>query len=244
MHPVKCKTKYHPLLTDLSLDHFEQGIASFSGERGVGEGQGGGGEELLHLHEVLFEVVAAEFIALGSDDLDGDAGFFQPVEGFEVDGESRVPKVEQQTDHDEAGGLLHIFVNEGGPAVFVFLAGLCEAVAGEVYEVPVLSLFFFVLYAPRLDGVVVDGACLAGFAANVGELLPSGEGIDERGFAYVRTADEGDLFLAVCHVLGTVHRRGKVGGGKYMKFGDVFDLCHRTAPFYGSTDPAMESASL
>ena len=90
----------HPLLTDLSLDHFEQGIASFSGERGVGEWQGGSGEELLHLHEVLFEVVAAEFIALGADDLDGDAGFFQPVEGFEVDGESRVSKIEQQADHD------------------------------------------------------------------------------------------------------------------------------------------------
>ena len=135
-------------------------------------------------------------------------------------------EVDQEADHDEAGGFLHVFINESGPAVFISLAGLGEAVAGEVDEVPVLSLFFFVFDAAGLDGVVVDGACLARFAADVGELLPSGEGIDEGGFAYVRTADEGDLFLAVRHVLGTVHRRGKVGGGKYMKFRDVFDFSH------------------
>ena len=70
-------------------------------------------------------------------------------------------QVDQEAYHDEARGALDVVVDEGGPCVLVFLACLCKAVARQVDEVPFLSLFLFVHGSSGLDGVVVDGSCLA-----------------------------------------------------------------------------------
>ena len=119
-------------------------------------------------------------------------------------------QVDQEAYHDEARGALDVVVDEGGPCVLVFLACLCKAVARQVDEVPFLSLFLFVHGSSGLDGVVVDGSCLARFAADVGELSLPAEVVDEGGFPYVRTPDEGDFFPPVVHVLLTVDGRAEI----------------------------------
>ncbi len=66
--------------------------------------------------------------------------------------------------------------------VSLFLACLCKAVARQVDEVPFLSLFLFVHGSSGLDGVVVDGSCLARFAADVGAAFLPEEVVIKKDF--------------------------------------------------------------
>ena len=107
-------------------------------------------------------------------------------------------QVDQEAYHDKARGALDVVVDEGGPCVLVFLACLCKAVARQVDKVHVIGF------------EEVDVARLARRTADVGELSLPAEVVDEGGFPYVRTPDEGDFFPPVVHVLLTVDGRAEI----------------------------------
>ena len=191
-------------VTDFLLDQAVEAVSAVSVQGRVGNGRVVGGEEFVELLEVLSGFVSFEFVFLGADDDHGRCDGTEPFVGFHVDRKAGMAQVDQKAHHGKARGAFDVVVDEGGPGVFVFLACLGKAVARQVDEVPFLALFHFVHGSPGLDGVVVDGPCLARFAADVGELSLPAEVVDEGGFPYVGTPDEGDFFPPVVHVLLTV----------------------------------------
>jgi len=139
-------------------------------------------------------------------------------------------EIDEESDHDEISRPLHVFGDEIRPAVPVLLGGLCKAVTRQIYQVPVLALFYFIDHPSRLDGIVIDGPGLARFPGNIGELPLTAEGIDEGRFAHIGPADKGDFLLLVFHVLGRVYGCADVGRGKNMKLIQSLDFSQDAPP--------------
>ena len=83
---------------------------------------------------------------------------------------------------------------------------LCIAVAWEIDDVPLF-----------VDEEMVDAHGFARGGGGECQILPASEGIDERGFAYVASSDEGVFGTSVDRALGMGWLRANVGGGVYFR---------------------------
>ena len=120
--------------------------------------------------------ISLQFIGLGPDDLQGNAGRRQPFIGFAVDGKAGMAQVDEEAQDAEVFRTRDVFTDEGTPAVAVLTARLGKAIAREVDQEKRQALLpFFFIAAPQGGLKIVDGLGLPRRTADPGQAAVAAE---------------------------------------------------------------------
>ena len=121
-----------------------------------------------------------QFVCFGEDDGEGYTMFAKEREKSHVNGLRVVTDVDEDKEAGELFAFEHIVANHLAKLFHCLFASLGIAVPGQIDEIPIF-----------VDEEVIDAHGLAWCGRGEGEVFPFCQGIDERGFAYVASSDEG-----------------------------------------------------
>ena len=149
-------------------------------------------------------------VYLGKYDGQRDAIFTQPLDKLQVDALRVQPAVYEHKYQLQVFSVHQVFFYHFAPFAALGLAGFGIAITRQIYQVPL------VIYQK-----MVDELGFTGLTRGLGQLLPAGEHIDQRGFTHIRAAYKGKLrliglgaFLVVSiadHKAGFFDHAAKVG---------------------------------
>lgn len=156
---------------------------------------------------VTFDALLAlgfrELVGLGEDQPEGDAVHAEHLDELQVDLLGFEADVHQHEEIVEPFAAEHIVGDELREGAAYALRRTGVSVPGQIHEIPGV-----------VDAEVVDKPGFAGCSRDFGESRPAGEHVDERRFADVAAADEGDVAQVVLRDLrnafGTAPEFGSV----------------------------------